>query len=459
MLLLVNWVCYHSIQEDNMAHPIIIQEGTLRNYLRAYQDVLRPAHWRYFETVLMGLIHCQSSRTLSGLLRTVAVLVTVWDLSRFLVSPRWSATRLAEVRYRVFCAEVQPRVAAAHEAQHLNRPRRRGRAKATVVTGYLILGDSTHVKRYAKKMGGQGWYYSSTDRCTMPGHSLFQGLYLVEGYQFPLDPQMYIQKAVCEQENRPFQSKVDLAVNVVEHFEPLPETHTHVLIDSWYVNKRMWKALKLRQWDLTGGLKANHKLRTRDVEGQPIWMRLDDFADGLPADQFQPIHWPSQEGEVVVYVHLLRTRVKKLGACQVLIVKPSAEASGDQARFYITTRLEDSLEQVVQTVALRWSVETLFADFKELMGSDHYQLRSTEAILRFWALGLCLYQYLDSLRHRLERLNHRHVTLGETLVWLRQRHDDLRVHWICQLAIRGVQPVQIHAALAPALPPLSPTKC
>jgi hypothetical protein len=188
-------------------------------------------------------------------------------------------------------------------------------------------------------------------------------------------------------------------------------------------------------------------------------MRLDDFADGLPADQFQPIHWPSQEGEVVVYVHLLRTRVKKLGACQVLIVKPSAEASGDQARFYITTRLEDSLEQVVQTVALRWSVETLFADFKELMGSDHYQLRSTEAILRFWALGLCLYQYLDSLRHRLERLNHRHVTLGETLVWLRQRHDDLRVHWICQLAIRGVQPVQIHAALAPALPPLSPTKC
>jgi hypothetical protein len=35
MLLLANWVCYHSIQEDNMAHPIIIQEGTLRNYLRA----------------------------------------------------------------------------------------------------------------------------------------------------------------------------------------------------------------------------------------------------------------------------------------------------------------------------------------------------------------------------------------------------------------------------------------
>ena len=72
----------------------------------------------------------------------------------------------------------------------------------------------------------------------------------------------------------------------------------------------------------------------------------------------------------MVSVYLLRTRVKTLGVCEVLIVKPTAEANSDQARFYITTRLEDTLEQVVQTVALRWTVETLFADFKELMGSD-----------------------------------------------------------------------------------------
>jgi hypothetical protein len=221
----------------------------------------------------------------------------------------------------------------------------------------------------------------------------------------------------------------------------------------------MWKAVKLRKWDLTGGLKANHKLRTRDAEDQPIWMRLDDFADELPADQFQPIQWPSQQGEVIVHVHLVRTRVKKLGACHVLIVKPSAEASGDQARFYITNRLEDTLEHVVQTVALRWSVETLFADFKELMGSDQYQLHSTEAILRFWALGLCLYQYLDSLRHRLQRLSHRQPPMGETLAWLRQRHEDLRVNWICTLTLSGSQPRLIRSALTPALPPFALENC
>ena len=127
----------------------------------------------------------------------------------------------------------------------------------------------------------------------------------------------------------------------------------------------------------------------------------------------------------------------------MLIVRPTAAAPVSQTRFYITTRLEDTLEQVIAAMAKRWTVETLFTDFKELMGSDQYQLHSAEAIRRFWALGLCLYQYLDSLRHRLERLNHRHVTMGETLAWLRQRHEDLRLNWICLLAVREVPLPQI----------------
>jgi hypothetical protein len=453
-------VYQHAIQEETMAHPIIIQESTFRNYLAALRETVRPAQWRYLETVLMGMIHCQAARTLSGMLRGLAVLVSVGQLSRFLISPRWSTTHLAEARYRVFGAEVQPLVAAAHATQRLNRLRRPGRYPATVVTGYLILDDSTHVKRWAQAMGGQGWHYSSTDQRSMPGHSLFAGLYVVEGHQYPLDPQMYIQKAVCEQEQRTFRSKVDLAVQAVEDFDPLPDTHTHVLVDSWFVNKRMWKAVKQRQWDLTGGLKANHKLRVLDpCTGGWLWLRLDEYAARLPAEPFEPVLWPSQQGEQRVWAYLIRTRIKKLGACQVLIVRPTADAPVDQTRFYLTTRLEDTLEQVVETMAKRWTVETLFADFKELMGSDQYQLRSAEAIRRFWALGLCLYQFLDSLRHRLERIHARHVTLGETLAWLRQRHTELAFGWIYLLTTRGVPRTQIQAQLAPAIPPLEVSNC
>jgi hypothetical protein len=72
-----------------MAQPIITQAGVFRNYLMALlEEAMRPSQWKYFVTVQMGLVPCQASRTLSGLLRSVATWVTVWQLSRFLVSPR-----------------------------------------------------------------------------------------------------------------------------------------------------------------------------------------------------------------------------------------------------------------------------------------------------------------------------------------------------------------------------------
>ena len=415
-----------------MAQPIIIQDATLRNYLTAFQPVFSAPQWKYFVTVLMGLIHCQASRTLSGLLREVAVVVTVSGLSRFLISPAWTSDELARARYAFFCAEVTPIVVQAHARQRSEQPKRKGRPAPTVVTGYLILDDSTHVKRYAKKMSGLGWHYSSTDQRSMPGHSLFEGVYVVEGHQYPLSPHMYRQKSVCEPEGVPFRSKVDLAEKVIQEFDPLPDTCTHVLIDSWYVNKRIWKAVRARQWHLTGGLKKNHKLRITNVEGEQVWQRVDEYAATLPQAAFRPVVWPNQEGGETVYAHLIRTKVKKLGACQVLIVKTSPDDPAEKARFYVTTCLTDTLEQVVHAMALRWTVETLFADFKELMGSDQYQLHSAEAIIRFWALGLCLYQYLDSLRHRLERIYAKEVTLGETLHWVRERNEGHTLVWICR---------------------------
>jgi hypothetical protein len=438
-----------------MAQPIIIQDTTLRNYLRAFQPVFGIPQWKYFVTVLMGLIHCQASRTLSGLLREVAVLVTVSGLSRFLISPAWTPDELTSARYAFFCAEVTPIIAQAHAMQRLDKPKRKGRPSPTVVTGYLILDDSTHVKRYAKKMSGLGWHYSSTDQRSMPGHSLFEGVYVVAGHQYPLSPQMYRQKSVCEREGVPFQSKVDLAEKVIWEFEPLPGTCTHVLIDSWYVNKRIWKAVKGRKWHLTGGLKKNHKLRTTNAEGEKSWMQVDAYAATLPKEAFQPVMWPNQAGGQTVYAHLIRTKVKKLGACQVLLVKTSPDDPGEKARFYVTTRLADTLKQVVQAMALRWTVETLFADFKELMGSDQYQLHSAEAIIRFWALGLCLYQYLDSLRHLLKKMYQQDFTLGETLKWLRERNTQLLLKWVCRQVIDGATVQQILDYSAPALPVLS----
>ena len=434
-----------------MAQPVMVQDATLRQFAGSLAGVFSLPQWKYFVIVLLGLLHGDAAHTLSGMLRQVAIRATVSGLSRFLKRAPWSVAALTAAREARFKAQVAAEIAQAHAAQRAQRPRRPGRPGETVVTGFLILDDSTHVKRYAAAMEGQGWHYSTTEQCRMPGHSLFQSVYCLLGRQLPLTPQLYRQQTVCEQEGVPFQSKVAMAVQTIQTFEPPQETHTHVLVDAWYVNKAVWRATRQRHWDLTGGLKSNRQIRQTLPDGQRVWLKVAEYAAGLAADDFQPVLWPNQEGGQLVWGHLLRTRVKKLGACQVLVVKFAPDAPPSQFRYWVTSRLADTLAEVVAAVAMRWTIEVLFADLKELLGSDQYQIRSAQAIVRFWALALCLYQYLDEQRVRLRQERQQPVTLGEARTWVRQRHADLLLDWLALQFAAGATADQVRKRLEPAL--------
>jgi hypothetical protein len=434
-----------------MAQPIVVQDATLRQFARPFAPVFTLPQWKYFVIVLLGLLHCDAARTLSGLLRQVAIVATLAGLSRFLKSAAWSEQDLFAARQARFYAQIGPLVTQAHARLQAQRPRRRGRPQPTVVTGYLIVDDSTHVKRYAEVMEGQGHHYSSSDKRTMPGHSLFQSVYLLLGRQLPLRPQMYRQKAVCEREGVAFYSKVDLAEQLIKSFEPPPETRTHVLVDSWYTSRRLWRAVRRRGWDITAGLKSNRQIRRVSPEGQRSWMSLAQYAAALMPADFEAVVWPNQDGGEGVYAHLIQAWIKKLGPCQVLIVKPAADAPASQARYWATNRCHDPLEQVVTAAARRWAIEALFADFKELMGSDQYQVRSARAITRFWALGLCVYQYLDEQRARLEDERACHVTLGEARAWVREQHADHLLDWLFDRFETGASLDQIRRQLKPAV--------
>ncbi|MBI4497149.1 MAG: hypothetical protein HY689_04525 [Chloroflexi bacterium] len=49
-------------------------------------------------------------------------------------------------------------------------------------------------------------------------------------------------------------------------------------------------------------------------------------------------------------------------------------------------------------LAQRWAVEVWFENLKDLLGSDHYQVRRAAGVLRIWTLVACLTVYLDEQR-------------------------------------------------------------
>jgi len=188
-------------------------------------------------------------------------------------------------------------------------------------------------------MGGAGRHYSSTQKGQVLGHSLFQALYVLAGRQCPLPPKMYLTQSACEKHEQPFLSEIDLAVNTITDFQAAEQTITHVLADSWFVCSKLWKACKRRDFDISGGLKCSRCMRLPQ-EGKSVYVRLNQYAASLTAEQFTECVWPSVAGDSPVFMHWVRTFVRKVGACQAVIVRPSADASLKQTRYFVSSLLE-----------------------------------------------------------------------------------------------------------------------
>lgn len=437
-----------------MRLPIVCLDPHLRHYLALFQDTFSKPQYKYFVIILLGLMLCQSSnQTLSGLLQQVSGQASLSGTSRFMGQAPWQAKELATTWQAQFRQEMQEAVLAAHRQQKRRRKKKRGRPKKTVVTGYLIGDDSTIEKRRGKKMDGLGRHYSGTEKKTVTGHSLVQGLYLLLGRRCPLEPRLYRQRAVCVAEEVPFASKVDIMAEFISTFELVPGTVTHVLLDCWYASKRIWKIARERGFLITTGLRCNRSLRIDDetVEKGWSWQRIDEYAAALADDEWKRALWPGQQQERWVYVHVVSTRIKKLYRCQLVIVRGQVEDDDqEKTRFWASSDLDADLQTLIGHIATRWSIEVLFADTKEILGLDRYQLMSATAICRFWTLIMLAYYFLDQERDRHQRQTGQHTTIGDAWRQVQMVHWCRFIDWIHQRFKLGYRPADLYLELTGA---------
>jgi len=143
----------------------------VRQFAERFRHELSKPQYQYLVIVLLGLMLCEGTRTLRGILRQIAAGPSVAGLSRFLSQAPWEAAALADLWLDHFREEMQPKVAAELQRQRQEHPKHRGRPKLPVVTGYLIGDDSTIEKRKGKKMEGLGRHHSTTQDKRVTGHS------------------------------------------------------------------------------------------------------------------------------------------------------------------------------------------------------------------------------------------------------------------------------------------------
>lgn len=445
-----------------MPTPIICADLCLRQFAESFRSCFSQPQWQYFVTVLLAVLLCLEAATCSGLQRAVCFGRSLAGLSRFLARAPWSPAAVAAVWTAQFRCQLAPAIAVDVAQRQAARPRRPGRPPVTLVTGYLAGDDSVCAKpracqrvlraqpaRVPRPMAGIGRHYSSTAGKTVQGHDIVLTHYLLLGRGCPQQPALYRQQAVCAQQEVPFQSKIDLMEEQIRRFIPPSGTKTHVVLDSWYGCKRLWQVARTLGYAISTGLKSNRWLWVADATapGGGRWQQLSEYAASLSAADYQPVEWPSQQGGHQVWVHVVRTRVRKLYTCQVVLVRESLDAPVRGVRYWASSDLTADAAGLVAHLAVRWGIEVLIADVKEL-GLDQYQLLSAEGIIRWWTLVLAVYVFLEEQRARLRAERGADVTIGATRREMQVRHRRNLLDWLFMRFQYGDKAEDVAALLA-----------
>jgi hypothetical protein len=465
-------------QEDLMPHPIVCQDERLRQYLQSFQALFSRPQYKHFVTVLMGLLLCEAGHTISHIHRAVSGKKSLPSLSRFLSESPWDHQCVILYNYSRFVRLIQQKIDKERQKRftELKKQKKRGRRSIPLVTGYLIGDDSTMLKPKGAKMQGIGKHHSTTHGTRVNGHSLVQCLYTVLDRSCPLEPLLYRQKKTAEKEKVPFTSKIDLMIQEIQNFDSPSGTVTHVLLDSWYNCKPLWKAAIDRGFKITTGIRRNRWLRV-PCEITPTtpkgwqWQQLDDYAASLPEDTYQQCFCPRSPKEKV-WVHVVDTRVRKLYRCKIIIVRKNLNDPISAVRFWVTSDLEADAQTCINVISIRWDIEIFFEDMKELLGIDQYQLMTTTGLLRYWTLCWVAFSFLEEVRHNLKHNKdskaqvdqntemaeecetdlgvHQkvyHATLGQARREVQEIHQGLFLEWVYHHALSGTPVKELHALL------------
>lgn len=457
-----------------MPHPIVCLDERLRQYLQYFRALFSRPQYEHFVTVLVALLMAQAGYTLSHLNRAVAGKKSLSSLSRFLSEAPWSHQLVNQYNFDRFSRVMQPKIEEERLRllKEVNKQKRRGRRLIPLATGYFIGDDSTMQKPKGVKMQGLGKHHSTTQKKRVNGHSLVQSFYTILERSLPLEPVLYRQKKIAEKEGVQFLSKIEIMIQKIRDFTPLPGTVTHVLLDSWYSYKKIWKVAHDRGFQITTGMKSNRSLRvpcSDDPQGWK-WQKLDEYTASLPKNAYQLLSLP-RNPERRVFIHVVDTRIKKLYRCQLIIMRESLDDPISDARYWASSDLQASPQLLLEHISARWDIEVFFADTKALLGIDQYQLMTTTALLRYWTLCWIAYSFLEETRDMLSHHHEQeiennseekiekgdyeddkdqkicHLTIGQARQYVQRIHQKLFLEWIYQQAFSGIPAGDLFASL------------
>jgi hypothetical protein len=196
-----------------------------------------------------------------------------------------------------------------------------------------------------------------------------------------------------------FQTKIVLAIELIEEAIRRKVPFGVVVFDAWYLAEDLVRVLARRRKDWVSLLKTNRLLETasfqlRDANGWAMKLpgphiAVEDLVPLIPGNAYRPI----TVGEDTYWCFTLRVRVPSLGKVRIVVSFETEQLTG---RFVVlvTNRGDWSAAKIISLYGQRWPTETFDQDGKGHLGFNEYRMRNAEAIGKHWCLVFVAYSLL-----------------------------------------------------------------
>ena len=402
-----------------MQLPITDISPIVREHAPYFHDLFQnEPQVRHFDNYLTGLITLEN-KTMSNIARCILDSADKTNLSRFFTDAKWNAEDVNTARLKYLLEQTEGQ---------------RRKAKDSVLPI-----DDTMCEHVGNLFEYVDKHYNHTDGTYPTAHNLVTSHFVSGAVRFPIDYRLYrryeeftqwetyvtkhfpnevIPKKKKERASfrkrveptllndpeflalhQTFQTKITLAVGLVEHAMANEIPFDTVLFDSWFLARELIAVLKAYNKNWISILKRNRNVLTssftlKDADGQPIQfekskIQLKDFVPFIPPSSFKPLEI---EG-TTYYCFTKNLFLPSLGKVRLVISFDNPECQGNFVAL-VTNHLSWNAKKIIATYLLRWPIETFYQDCKQLLGLDDYRMRRAPAIGKHWSLVFVAYSFL-----------------------------------------------------------------
>jgi hypothetical protein len=399
--------------------PIVAPAPVITDHAGVFRELFdNQRQFRHFQHYLTGLI-VLPNKSMANIARCILESADKTNLSRFLSEAPWREGEVNRRRIRFMLQQTTPHRYHRRES--------------------LVVIDDTLCEHVGSLFDDVDRHYNHSDGTFPLAHNPVTSLYVSGPVRFPLGLRLYrryeeltqwdayvakhfpdltiptatqarnrlhkqvdpvlLQDPEFRARHEQFQTKIALAIELIEEAIRHKVPFGVVVFDTWYLAEDLVHVLARRRKDWVSLLKKNRGLETasfhlRDANGWPLKLpgphiAVEELVSLIPANAYRPV----SVREHTYWCFTRAVRIPGLGKVRIVVSFEHETLTG-RSVVLVTNRVDWSATKIIDLYLHRWPTETFYQDSKGQLGFNEYRMRSTEAIGKHWCLVFVAYSLL-----------------------------------------------------------------